>query len=487
MISINKKLILILALAIFLRMLGISSRPIWYDEAFSILLSEQGPSAILSGTLTSDTDSSASEEHPPAYYFALWGWMQLLGDSLPVVRTLSIAFSLGIILLIYFIARHLFTEQAALSAAFLSAILPFQIHYGVEIRMYVLLAFWLTLATFAFLKRWWILFSIAAALAQYTHNLAAFYLIPLALTPIFQREWKTLRNLILAGLAAIVLYIPWLIQLPAQFSKVTSSFWIEKPGVERLLTLFLMYLPHLPIPNSMLMAGLLIATLIIVLAAFQTFRARNANGAWLAFLSFTPPLLLWLVSQVYPLYVERALLPSHAIFCIWLGWAFTQTKLPNLVQYFVACLIFAIAGMGIFQHLTYNGFPYGPFDELNKSLEERIQDGDIIVHSSKLTYLPAFYFDPSHPQVFIVDPPGSNVDTLAPATQEVLNLRGFESIEQAAEGSGQIWLVIFQNSIDEYVAVGQTTHPHVQYLYEYFKLQDEESWGDILLLRYSKP
>ncbi len=76
------KLILVLALALIVRLMGIISRPIWYDEAFSILLAEQEPAAILSGTLAPDADSSAAEEHPPAYYFALWGWIQLYGNSL---------------------------------------------------------------------------------------------------------------------------------------------------------------------------------------------------------------------------------------------------------------------------------------------------------------------------------------------------------------------------------------------------------------------
>ena len=140
--------------------------------------------------------------------------MQVFGNSLVAVRMLSIIASLGIIFCVYLIAKHLFNQQTALTAALLTAILPFQIHYGQEIRMYVLLTFWLLLATYAFLKRQWILFSIAAALAQYTHNLAAFYLIPLALTPVFQKDWKTLRSLTLAGFAAIIIYSPWLDSTP---------------------------------------------------------------------------------------------------------------------------------------------------------------------------------------------------------------------------------------------------------------------------------
>ncbi len=484
------KLILILAFALLLRLVGISARPIWYDEAFSVLLAEQGPSAILSGTLAADADSSAAEEHPPAYYFALWGWIQIFGNSLISIRLLSIIFSLGIVFLVFQIAAHLLDEHTALAAAFFAAILPFQIHYGVEIRMYVLLTFWLTLATLAFLKRQWILFSIAAALAQYTHNLAAFYLIPLALTPVFQRDWKTLRSLTLAGFAALGIYSPWLIQLPAQISKVTSSFWIEKPGVEKLFTLLLIYLPHLPLPNSLLLAGLLLATLIIVLAAFQTYRAQKENfphaksGLWLAYLSFTPPLLLWLVSQISPMYVERALLPAHAIFCIWLAWAFTQTKLPRPIQIFAFALILASAGMGIYQHVSYKGFPYVS-PALNQSIQSRLEEGDVVIHSSKLSYLPSFYFDRTLPQGFIADPIHSSVDTLSPATQRILNAQSFEDIESGTANASRVWFIIYQQSLDEYTQA-QQIHPHLEYLGAHFEIEFIEEWGDVRIYLYEK-
>ncbi len=348
--------------------------------------------------------------------------------------------------------------------------------------MYGLLAFWLTLATFALLKRQWILFSLAAALAQYTHNLAAFYLIPLALTPIFQKDWKTLRNLTLAGLAAIVLYTPWLLQLPAQVSKVTSSFWIEKPGIEKLFTLFLMYLPHLPLPNSLLMAGLLVATLVIALAAFQTYRAHSGSGAWLAYLAFTPPFLLWLVSQAYPLYVERALLPSHVIFCLWLAWAFTQTKLPRPLQGFAFVLILAAAGMGIYQRVAYKGFPYMP-PALTQSIADRFEDGDIVVHSSKLSYLPSLYYDRTLSQGFVADPANSNVDTLSPATQKILNLNSFVDIEDGIWNATRVWFIIYQQSLDEYTEVEQV-HPHLEYLDEHFTLESVEEWDGLRLYLY---
>jgi uncharacterized membrane protein len=486
------KIVLVLIFALVVRMAGIASRPIWYDEAFSVLLAEQGPTAILNGTLATDIDSSAAEEHPPFYYFTLWGWVQLFGDSLISVRMLSVVLSIGIVLFVYMIADYLFGSSTALAAASLSATLPFQIHYGQEIRMYVFLTFWLCLATLAFLKRQWVLFSIAAAFAQYTHNLAAFYLIPLAFTPVIQKDWRTLRSLILAGFAAIIIYLPWLIHLPAQLSKVTSSFWIEKPGVEKLFTLFLIYLPHLPLPNNLLLPGLLFATLTIALAVFQTYRAQKedspnaANGIWLAYLSFAPPLLLWLASQISPLYVERALLPSHAIFCIWLAWAFTQTKLPRPIQFFELALIFVLAGIGFYQHVTYKGFPYGPYAALDQSIQSRLKQDDVVVHSNKLTYLPSFYFDREMPQSYVVDPPGSSTDTLSPITRKILRLSDQESIEIASRGANRVWYIIQQQSVNEYIAQGYKTHPDIEYLNRNFVIASTEMFDDVRLYLYRK-
>lgn len=486
------KLIFILVLALVIRLAGIASRPIWYDEAFSILISEQGPSAILNGTLASDADSSAAEEHPPAYYFILWGWMQVFGNSLPAVRMLSIVVSLGLIVCIYLIASHLFDPPTALTAAFVSSILPFQVHYGQEIRMYIFCAFWLSLATLAFLKRQWILFSITAALAQYTHNLSVFYLIPLALTPVLQQDWKTLRSLTLAGLASIIIYSPWLIQLPAQLSKVTNNFWIERPGIEKLFTLILIYVPHLPLPNSLLLPALLLAAFAMTIAGYQTYRTMRDNltearkGLWLAYLSFAPPTLLWMVSQISPMYVERALLPSHAIFCIWLAWAFSKTKLPPLIQYFAFAVIFISAGTGIYQHVTYNGFPYGSYAQINKFIRNELQPGDVIIHSNKLSYLPSFYYDRDLPQAYLIDPPGSATDTLSPATSKILQLNSYKNMENATMGRDRIWFIIYQRSIDELTSQGLQTHPDIEYLNNNFELTSLKTVSDINIYVYTR-
>src|SRR5512142_2054281 len=216
----------VLAVALLARLLGIASRPLWYDEAFSVLFSEKGPAAMLVGTL-SPTSTGAADVHPITYYSTLWAWMRLFGQSPIAVRALSVAAGLGVVAVIYLLGTTLFDKRMGLGAALIAALAPFQVHYAQEIRMYVFLCVWLLLATYCYWRgsqsprgQWWLGFSVFAALAQYTHNLAAFYLVALSLWPLLTRSWHVLARLVVAGLFAIVLYLPWLVNLPAPFATV---------------------------------------------------------------------------------------------------------------------------------------------------------------------------------------------------------------------------------------------------------------------------
>ena len=150
-IKIDFKVLLIFILALIVRLLGISTRPIWYDEAFSILFSEKGIAPMLYGTLAA-TGSGTADIHPLSYYTLLWLWMKAFGESLVAVRILSIIAGMGIVYLIYLIGRELFGETTAQLAMLFTALAPFQIHYAQEIRMYSFMAMWVLLANYAYLR-----------------------------------------------------------------------------------------------------------------------------------------------------------------------------------------------------------------------------------------------------------------------------------------------------------------------------------------------
>ena len=481
----NFRFIIIFVVALVVRFLGISTRPIWYDEAFSILFSEKGFSRMLYGTLAA-TGSGTADIHPISYYTLLWLWMKAFGESLISVRILSIIAGMGIVCLIYLIGRELFGETTAQLAMLFTALAPFQIHYAQEIRMYSFMAMWLLLATYAYLRgsrtgqrRWWILFAIAAALAQYTHNLSVFYLIPLAITPILRRDWKSLKAVVLAGLGAVVLYIPWLIELPGQFAKVEQSYWVTRPDLSRIFTLLLVFTTNLPLPNNWLPIALFIALMLVVVGILQTIQMIRKDGApeglWTLYLSFAPPLLLFLFSQWEPVYIERALVPSGAIFMLWIAWILTDAKPPRPIQGLVFILLAVASIMGIYEHVTFRE----PFQALDASLESRIQPGDVIVHSNKLSLLPSIYFDRSLRLLYIADAPGSPQDTLAPATQAVLGVSAKPNIQTAVGNAPRVWYIIYQTSIEEFQSSGYATHPDLEFLNSHYDLETEEVWDEL--------
>ena len=493
----NRRFFFILAIALLIRLIGVGSRPIWYDEAFSLLFAQKGLGAMLQGTLTV-LGGSAAEEHPLGYYILLWIWMKAFGEALITARLLSILAGLISVGLVYLIAREtlLSTRVARLSMLF-AALAPFQIHYAQEIRMYSFLSLWLLLATYAYQRgsqtgnwRWWLVFSLSAALAQYTHNLAAFYLMALALLPIFQKEWKTLRAVTLAGFGALILYSPWLLQLPAQFSKIQNAYWVERPDISKLFTLLIVYITNTPLPANLVAVVLSVVLIITIIGFIQTLRSIHQsggkNGLFFLYLSFAPALFLFLFSQWKPIYIERALLPSGAIFCIWLAWVITKTDLSRAVQYTLLGLLAILSLLGVFQHATYQDFPYGPYRELDRSLRQRIEPEDAIVHSNKRSVLPAMFFDPNLPQSFIGDPPVSPSDTLAPATQQMLGIRAEKDIQTATKDAQRVWYIIHHRFLPELQTGGYLVHPDLEYLESQFDLQAQERWDGLQVFLYTR-
>jgi len=123
---------------------------------------------------------------------------------------------------------------------------------------------------------------------------------------------------------------------------------------------------------------------------------------------------------------------------------------------------------------------------LDLSLRQRFEAQDVIIHSNKLSLLPAVFFDRDLPQSFIEDQPGSPSDTLAPATRQVLHLQAEKDIQSATRNSKRAWYIIYQRSIDEYKARGYPTHPDLEYLNSQYTLESEEKWGSLQVLLYTK-
>jgi 4-amino-4-deoxy-L-arabinose transferase-like glycosyltransferase len=479
--------------------MGILSRPIWYDEALSMLYSQRTPSEIIF-SIVGNSQGVAANVHPPSYFLTLWAWTKLFGDSISAARMFSLVAGVLSVVVVFFFIDSLFGDaKLATACSLLFACAPFQVHYSQEIRMYGWMGLFLLCATYFFWKgmqshklKWWILFSLFAALAQYAQSLAAIYLLVLAASVLFTRNRQNIFAVLLSGIAAMILYLPWLLTIPSQFTKIQGSYWVEKPTIARIFTTLLSYVTGLPLPGLFLPVGLFISILVTSIAGWQTIQAiRNKQpgairAGWLLYLATVPAIVLFVISQWTPVFIERALLVCGGIFILWIAWSLIATKLPKIIQITSLSLLMIGFSIGNYEHVTYAGFPYGPFEEITNMIRKEMSADTIIIHSNKLSMIPAFYFDKTLSQIYIADQPGSSTDTLAPETRSVLEIPSSTNIQSAAGNRAHIFFVIFNKAIDESQTRGLATHPHIEWLNSNYTLINSRTNNELLILEYVK-
>ena len=134
-------LLVVILLAVCLRLLGLSQQPLWYDEAVTFTRASMDLSEAW--RVTVETDS-----HPPFYYAIVRGFL-VFGDTEVALRLFSVLSGILIVVLAFDFGRILSGTTAGLTAALLVAVSPLLIYYSQEARMYSLLAFGATLASWA--------------------------------------------------------------------------------------------------------------------------------------------------------------------------------------------------------------------------------------------------------------------------------------------------------------------------------------------------
>ena len=131
----------ILALALAVRFYGLTAAAIWGDEGSSLLLAQYAAVDLWF--------HAAHDVHPPLYFFLLRGWIELFGDGIWSIRSMSAIPGVVVVGLGIWLVRQLSTRRAAVLAGVLLALFPSAVRYSQEVRMYSLLAVWLLGATLA--------------------------------------------------------------------------------------------------------------------------------------------------------------------------------------------------------------------------------------------------------------------------------------------------------------------------------------------------
>ncbi|MCO6453625.1 MAG: glycosyltransferase family 39 protein [Caldilineales bacterium] len=208
-------LIFILLAAFGLRLHQLGADSLWYDETVSAMLAAKPLAMMWAHT--------AGDIHPPLYYALLHGWILAAGNTEWALAFLSLWFGMGSVALVAHLGLRTYGAWVGLLAAALAAINPFALWYAQEVRMYTLGGFLLLAALIVTWRilvqpdhanwRSYAVYALLAALSLWTLYFSAFALIALnlfALPWLWLRARRSLWPWLLAQLAAIVLFLPWL-------------------------------------------------------------------------------------------------------------------------------------------------------------------------------------------------------------------------------------------------------------------------------------
>ncbi|MBN1890011.1 MAG: glycosyltransferase family 39 protein [Thermoflexales bacterium] len=343
-------MLLILIVAAGLRFYRLDAQSLWNDEGNSARLSER--------TLQSITVGTASDIHPPLYYYVLHFWRALFGHSEFALRALSVACGVILVVLVYLLGVQLFDEPAALAAALIAAVNPFQIYYSQEARMYAMLALLAALSTFYVLRftfhasgfplphasRFTLYalrcmpYVLAAAAGLYTQYTFVFVLLVhnviVAASLLTQRQDRLRRGMAWAGtqVAVVLLYLPW---LPVALSR--TGGWGVEPEPYQLSTALMdvarwfAYGHTLPAAQARL--GVVMMVLLLIGPFWQVRKEKLGQAAALALWALAPAALMFGLGLYRTAYLKFLLISSPP-FCLLLAWGALchWRNVPDLVD-----------------------------------------------------------------------------------------------------------------------------------------------------------
>ncbi len=218
--------LLIFGLGAFFRVHDLGGRNLWTDEAWVALAALQGtPQAAL----------AAGQSTPPLYLLSVWALAQIGGGSEAVLRSLSLFFGLGTLVLFWPLARSLASRSAALLGLCVVAFSPVMVYYAKELKQYSGDAFFAVLI-FLLVERlrradgkWaWLTLAVAGVLGLgFSHALV--FILPVALVGMWfilppPRRWRVA----LVGAVWAAAFAAWyLLFLRRQVEPNLVSYWAQ--------------------------------------------------------------------------------------------------------------------------------------------------------------------------------------------------------------------------------------------------------------------
>jgi hypothetical protein len=378
-------------LALAVRAVGLSARPLWLDEAYSAWFSARGWHYLWTVVPT-------YEPHPPFYYSILKLWREGAGSSPAVLRTLSLLFSAATVPVAMAAARDLERQRptprpllAAAIAGFLTAYSPMLVFLDQEARPYPLMILAYALAVLAVIRlmrefgaggagAWssWLLLGTATEVELWAHGLGLLYAtcIAGALLPSWIRSpisrARVVRGAAVATAVALA-YLPCLAMILARAGDWGTG-WLEWRPI-MLVQLLGVY----SVPFEAITAGSAVAALVMLLLVKRAIQSAVAAPAWsmeraLLLLWLGPPLIAVLISQfAVPVFLPRTLAPTLIPAYVAIGVALARTDNAKEQTFLSIAMVITLVPTAL--QIATRPAPE-PWDEVRSYLSRQVARGD---------------------------------------------------------------------------------------------------------------
>ena len=193
----------ILFAGVALRLAGLNASALWYDEAFSLVITRQG--------LFEMVRSLATNISPPGWEILLWFVTRLIGYTELSARIIPLLASVATLWVAYRLTHEFGLSPAQqIVALALLALLPYQFWIAHESRMYAVYSLLYTLGVLWAFQGRWIGLGAVMGLMLWFHNTAVFYIPALLLVALLwhPRKWKSIVGVALLPAISWALWWP---------------------------------------------------------------------------------------------------------------------------------------------------------------------------------------------------------------------------------------------------------------------------------------
>ena len=421
-------LLVIFLVGLALRLYGLGSESLWWDEVYAISTMAQ-PGALEIIRL------SSTDNNPPLFYLILHYWMLFAGDSAFWVRLPSAIAGALAIPVMYGIGKLLFDRGAGLLAALILALSAYNVRYAQEARGYSLMVL-LTLLSFYFFAKLVkgsssrytsVGYVVCTALLLYAHFYGVFFVAAQVLYLLVSRE--DLRRWLLPGVALALLYVPWVLLLAVNVLSPAGAWqggttWIPEPTLAGLIRIFHAYSGSLPLA--------IVFTLLAGYGLFRIVRADKPTAYLLLAWLLVPIVVPFVVSHLYrPMLVDRYTIAASPAFYLLVtqGIAGFKGLVSGERRYAQALLVVLVAALSVVSIVGYFGaVTKQPWRELAGYVDTHGRAGDLV-----LLYGGALPFDHYSEN--------AEVDIEAFVASKNAGVR--KKVATMVAGRDRIWLVVF--------------------------------------------